>query len=415
MSINRRILVLVFPVLLLTATIAVAQEKSSAGSIVFATLHSFCVQTGCPDGADVQAGLVQTINGDFYGTTFSGGDTNCSPGGCGTIFKITPSGALTTVYSFPCFPRCSEFPTAGLLQAANGELYGTTAEGVHASGSIFTMTPGGTPTTLYSFGSQAGDGEGPESGLIQAANGDLYGTTFAGGFGAYGTVFKVTPGGTLTTLHGFCSQAGCGDGANPSSSLIQAANGNIYGTSLGGIYSASCLLGCGTVFKITPAGTLTTLYSFCSQAGCADGQGPSGLVQGANGDLYGTTSAGGITNGTCINGGCGTIFKITPTGLTTVYSFCSNSSVCEDGFAPQGGLVRAASGSLYGITGAGGADGHGTIFKITLGGTLTTLYSFCSQSGCPNGASGAALVQSTNGFFYGTSYSGGASANCPGG
>jgi len=412
---------LVLPLLAsgLAANIASAQPDDATG-VTFTTLHSFCLQSGCPDGTEVQAGLIQTTTGDLYGTTYLGGDTsgdtNCAPSGCGTIFKITPSGALTTVYSFHCLGPCSAFPTAGLIQAANGELYGTTAEGARSSGSIFRMNPGGAPAIVYSFGLQAGDGEGPDAAMIQTANGNLYGTTYDGGSGAYGTVFKITPGGTLTTLYSFCYQTSCAGGANPSVGLIQAANGDIYGTSLGGIYSASCLLGCGTVFKITPAGMLTTLYSFCSQAGCTDGQGPSSLVQAGNGDLYGTTAAGGIANVSCTYGGCGTIFKITSTGtLTTVYSFCSNGGACTDGFAPLGGLVQAASGNLYGTTAAGGAHDHGTIFKITPSGALSTLYSFCAQAECPDGFNPGALVQATNGIFYGTTNNGGASANCDGG
>jgi uncharacterized repeat protein (TIGR03803 family) len=176
------------------------------------------------------------------------------------------------------------------------------------------VLPAQTFTRLHSF--DARDGQNPATGLVQATNGDLYGTTYGGTYDSgeidYGTVFKITPSGTLTTLHTFCSESGCPDGSNPNGVLVQDTNGDLYGTtSYGGAH------GEGTVFKITPSGTLTTLYSFCSQSGCKDGANPvSGLVQATNGDLYGTTFGGGA-NTTCngsLDAGCGTVFKITPSG-----------------------------------------------------------------------------------------------------
>jgi uncharacterized repeat protein (TIGR03803 family) len=289
------------------------------------------------------------------------------------------------------------YPVAGLVQATNGDLYGTT-DGNSSSnyGTVFKITPGGTLTTLYSFCSQTNctDGIYPSAGLIQAANGDLYGTTYAGGANnGGGTVFKITPGGTLTTLYSFCSQTNCTDGVEPFAGLVQAANGDLYGTTYGG--GANGVYG--TVFKITPGGTLTTLYSFCSQSVCTDGTYPvAGLVQATNGDLYGTTRGGGANKG-------GTVFKITSGGtLTTLYSFCSQTN-CTDGFEPEAALVQAANGDLYGTTSSGGSNNRGTIFKITPTGTLTALHRF-------NGTDGAeptsGLVQAANGDFYGTTSSG---------
>ena len=160
-----------------------------------------------------------------------------------------------------------------------------------------------------------------------------------------------------------------------------------------------------SVFKITPSGTLTTLYRFCSQTHCADGYGPQGLVQDTDGDFYGTTNQGGA------NHDSGTVFKITLGGtLTTLYSFCSQSP-CTDGKYPEA-LVQATDGNLYGTTGGGGANSGGTVFKITPSGMLTTVYRFCSQSPCTDGFEpGAALVQDTNGDFYGTTVDGGTNNN----
>src|ERR1022692_5071057 len=297
---------------------------------------------------------------------------------CATTAIALPAqiATLTTIHRFCSQSGCpdGDAPYAGLVQATNGNLYGTTeVGGAHSQGTVFKVTPGGTLTTLYSFCSQTNctDGAEPFAGLVQAANGDFYGTTYSGGANVYyGTVFKITPGGTLTTLHSFNGE----DAGGPVAGLVQAANGDLYGTTVNGGTN-----GGGTIFKITPSGTLTTLYRFCHQTHCPDGAGPyAGLVQAANGDLYGTTRYGGVAP----RNNSGTVFKITLGGtLTTLYSFCSQTN-CTDGEAPVAGLVQAADGDLYGTTNTGGAIGLGTVFKITPRGTLTTLYSFCSQSGC---------------------------------
>jgi uncharacterized repeat protein (TIGR03803 family) len=386
-------------VLALCATTAIALPAQT-----LTTLYTFCSQSGCTDGYGPGARLVQATNGDLYGTTVYGWATEVNNGG--TVFKITPDGTLTTLHRFCSQPNCADGnnPSAGLFQAANGDFYGTTYYGGISGnyGTVFKITPSGTLTTLYSFCSQTNctDGQYPNGGLVQATDGDFYGTT-RGGDNKRGTVFKITPTGTLTTLYRFCPQTSCTDGAEPSARLVQATNGDFYGTTyFGGA------LNHGTVFKITPSGTLTTLYRFCSQTHCADGYHPqAGLVQDTNGDFYGTTNNGGT------NGDRGTIFKITPGGtLTTLYSFCSiKQSGCADGYYPQAELVQATDGDLYGTTFFGGAQDHGTVFKITPGGTLTTLYRFCSQSPCTDGAyPESGLVQDTNGDFYGTTVGGGA-------
>ena len=237
-----------------------------------------------------------------------------------------------------------------------------------------------TPTTLYSFCSQPNctDGFSPGAPLVQAADGNFYGTTDYGpvsgncsinGFAGCGTVFKITAAGTLTTLYSFCSQPNCTDGFSSGAPLVQAADGNFYGATFGG-YGSACgePKFCGTIFKITSDGNLTTIYSFCSQMNCADGVAPNGLVQAGNGDFYGTTSQGG-------ENGAGTVFKITGNGsLTTLYTFCSQPN-CTDGGTPFGSLVRATDGNFYGTTWTSGltGTGPGAFFKITPAGALTTL------------------------------------------
>jgi uncharacterized repeat protein (TIGR03803 family) len=392
--------------LALCATTAIALPAQT-----FTTLHTF----GGTDGAFPAAGLVQATNGGLYGTTNSWGP-NYYPGG--TVFKIMPSGTLTTLYNFcgqsSMSQNCTDgqAPDAGLVQATNGYLYGTTyGGGANGYGTVFKMTAGGTLTTLYSFCSQSGctDGRAPSATLVQATNGDLYGTTLGGGTVEYafgpGTMFKMTPTGTLTAFDDFSISDACVEGAGPSG-LVQGTDGDLYGTTGGG--SGTCQYG--SVFKATLGGKLTTIYNFCSQGvpNCTDGSGPDAtLVQATDGNFYGTTAAGGSNY-------AGTVFKITPSGqLTTLHSFFSPGDFQSTN--PLGGLVQGTDGNLYGTTQFGGANngplnsyGGGTVFKITPSGTLTTLYNFCSQANCADGGyPSAGLVQATDGNFYGTATYGG--------
>jgi uncharacterized repeat protein (TIGR03803 family) len=383
-------------VFLFCAAMAIASPAQT-----FTTLASFAGT----NGASPQSSLIQATDGNFYGTTILGGYNNCYGHGCGTIFKITPSGTLTALYSFCSQSGCTDGSSPlGLLQAIDGNFYGATNEGgANGVGTVFKITPGGSLTTLYSFCTQwlCTDGGYPRPGLVQATDGNFYGATIEGGAYAGGTIFKITSSGTLTTVYSFCSKPNCTDGGSPQAGLVQAGDGNFYGTTqLGGSADE------GTVFRITTSGTLTTLYSFCSLPNCSDGGTPyDGLVQAIDGNFYGTTYFGGAY-------GYGTVFKITPAGtLTTLYSYCSQPN-CSDGEYPQAGMVQATDGDFYGTVPMGGTHGVGTLFKITPGGSLTTLHSFCSQSDCADGGGPeAALLQATDGSFYGTTSWGGGGNN----
>ena len=322
------------------------------------------------------------VGWDLYGTTLFGG-TNA-----GSVFKMTPAGLLTNLHSF-AGPEGAVPYFGGLVQTANGTFYGTTQSGGTATicfggcGMVFAISLGGKVTALYSFTGLL-DGYGPKAGLVLATNGSFYGSTEQGGANGAGTLFKITSAGKLTTLYSFAGP----DGANPTGTLIQAYDGNLYGTTHSGGSSNA-----GTIFKISLAGTLTTLASLDGTSNFAPF---AGLIQATDGNFYGTTAFAGI-NGT------GSIFKITPAGLlTTLYGFNG-----PDGASPYSALVQATDGNFYGTTESGGssADGFGTIFKITPGGALTTLHSF-------DGTDGSypfdALLQATDGTFYGTTSTNGA-------
>jgi uncharacterized repeat protein (TIGR03803 family) len=371
------------------------------------TLHTLVGFNGI-NGSSPQASLVQGVDGNFYGVTVYGGANNQ-----GTLFKMTPQGEFTTLYSFCSLGSyCPDgsFPLGGLVQGTDGNFYGTATNGGGAFntwGTIFKISSEGLLTTLHSF--QFVDGAVPRGTLVQGSDGNFYGTTWQGGVNSAcfdgnergcGTVFKITPDGNFTTLYSFCAQSLCSDGANPVAGLVQGSDGNFYGTTYDGGPSTTCAGGCGTVFKITPAGGLTTLHNFCIQAGCPDGMYiNAGLVQGSDGNFYGTAFEGGTVE-------VGTVFKISPNGqFATLYSFCPQVGCAEGGY-PLSALVQGYDGRLYGTTSAGGAKAAGAIFAIRSNGQLTTLYTFCSHGVYPYCLDGnapvAALVQGSDGKFYGT-------------
>jgi uncharacterized repeat protein (TIGR03803 family) len=369
----------------------------------FASLFSFDEM----DGDNPYSALVQGPDGSFYGTTSSQFGS-----GYGTVFEIKADGALTTLYSFCSLPNCADgsYPFAGLTLATDGNFYGlTTSGGTNNQGTLFRVTARGVLTTLYSFCSQAhcADGFDPGNGLLQGADGNFYGVTVYGGTNGYGTIFEMTPEGVLRTLYNFCSQSNCSDGSNPIGGLVQGKNGALYGTTaFGGAYGNYQY---GTVYKLTSKGKLSTIYSFCSLANCADGRYPvSGLVLASNGNFYGTTSWGGLLLALCNNGatGCGTVFEISADEnekLTTLYDFCSKAS-CADGQLASSALIQGRSGKLFGTTQLGGIHSYGTVFQLSLAGELTTLHDFDSTDGSEPLA---ALLQAADGSLYGTTLEGG--------
>ncbi len=369
---------------LLTGVLSFAQT--------FTTLLSFDETNGSsPSGP-----LVLGSDGNYYGTTVSGGTDDF-----GTFFKVTAGGTPMTLYSFLCSPAsCADgYSPQSLVLSSDGDFYGVTFNGgVNGHGTVFKVTPVGVLTTLYSFCVQQNcpDGVGPNGPLVQGRDGNFYGTTYsggtAGGIGGAGTVFKITPGGTLTTLHSFCFQAHCADGQLPVAGLAQGRDGDFYGTTP---YGGANFYG--TAFKITPAGTLTVLHDF-NQTDGAYPQSP--LAQGTDGSLYGTTYQGGSS-------GDGTVFRMNTAGTLTTLANFDNTN----GENPLASALVELGGNFYGTTARGGTaqTQGGTIFKITTKGVLTALYNFCSEASCDDGSDPNSIMLMPTGVFYGTTLLGGTS------
>jgi len=386
---------------------------AGANTATINILHSFGISSsmyGSYDGSNPVQPPIEGTDGNFYGTTYGGGTNND-----GTVYEMTPEGTLTTLYSFQGYDG---YGPRGLLFETNGVFYGTTqGGGANATvsdptccGSVFTITPQGVLTTVYSFSGP--DGSTSDSGLVPSGDGNFYGTTYGGGatitpyngtntdsYGDIvqnppGTVYKITPEGTLTTLHSFSGP----DGANPGKEAVVGTNGNLYGTTLfGGAFDH------GTVYTISSAGTFTLLYSFTDGD---DGAHPKAqLTQGPDGDFYGTTLDGGGQAGAkqCSQYGCGTVFKISPQGtLTTLHDFSGDQEP-----AHPGSLTPGPDGNFYGTSYTGGTNAQGTAFMITPQGVVTTLYQFDIFHGS---LPIAGLTLASDGSFYGTTTEGGAYA-----
>ena len=387
----------------------------SAVNIVVSTGETETVLYGFTapgDGLIPLGGIVQGSNGNFYGTTSS------QPLGSGAVFELTPAGVETILYVF--LGPVGAGPGAALIQGADGNFYGTTESGgLNDYGTVFAVTPSGTASAVYSFmGVPQGDAGTPSTPLIQGSDGNFYGTTQAGGPANLGTVFKVTPAGVETILHAF---AGGSDGSFPLGGLVQGSDGSFYGTTRdGGTNCNGLTVGCGTLFKVTPQGVYTQLYQFTgSNTASMDGLEPVGsLIQASDGNFYGTTSGGGSCTATGASYGCGTVFKMTPQGVESVlYSFAGGS----DGMDPVT-IMEANDGNFYGVTAFGGltagdaawcitvaskngVTGCGTLFQLTPSGVETVLHAFIGGSDGSGPVAG--LIQATDGHFYGVTETGG--------
>jgi len=405
-----------------TSAVVTLTVASTLSTVVFSTVHTFgSVQDAfgdALDGANPYAGLMQASNGNLYGTTTQGGSNS---GGFGIIFQLTADGNLTTLYSFGAIQDTNgnaldgASPYSPLTQGTDGNLYGTTVLGGsnYSQGTVFRITTNGALTTLHEFGANSGtggeplDGEDPYGGLVLDPNGDLYGTTFVGGSNGAGTLYRITGNQTVTSIYSFGTRQD-NEASNPYDSLVVGTDGGLYGTTSDGGSN-----GYGTVFRMTTNGAVTSLYSFGATLGtnatAKDGSNPyASVVQGTDGAFYGTTVSGG-TNVSLFGSGYGTIFRITTNGtLTTLYSFGGvqdTNGYALDGANPQGGVVQGSDGGFYGATAYGGEGDFGTLYRITSNGVFTTLYRFSGGNDGANPYSG--LIQAKSGVFYGTTSYGG--------
>ena len=382
---------------LIIAMVAVAGRALDAGAQTETNLHSF---VGPPsDGANARTRLVQGNDGNFYGTTFNGGTGNS-----GTVFRISPSGSYTSLYSFVGSPTDGAHPGGWLAQGSDSNFYGITFAGGSTNlGTVFRVSPSGSETNLYSFKGFPIDGQQPTAGLVLGNDGNFYGTTSSGGTFSNGTVFRISASGSYTNLYSF--KGAPTDGLQPEGGLVLGSDGNFYGATFFGGTSTNCgAVGCGTVFRISPSGSETNLFSFgnyTNDGAVAD----SPLVQGSDGNLYGTTFDGGASTN-CGATGCGIVFRINPSGSgeTNLHSF---GGFPTDGSQVFSGVMQGSDGNFYGTALAGGTFSNGMVFRISPSGSYTNLYSF---KGFPNdgGQPLGGLVQGSDGNFYVATEFGGA-------
>ena len=355
-------------------------------------LYSFSplVNSDNGDGADPESDLTLGPDGNFYGTTVGGG-TN----GAGAVFKISTNGIFTALAS--CAGNTGYNPYAGVTAGPGGSLYGVvTSGGTTGYGSAYKISANGLFTLLHNF-SYFTDGAQPQANLIQGQDGNFYGTAPGGGTNllqtgpssfqaeALGTVFKLATNGTFTPLADFNGT----NGANPYGGLAIGLDGNLYGTTAYGGISNN-----GVVFELLTNGTITALSNFTG----ANGANPyEGLVLGPDNNFYGTTEAGGSNND-------GTVFQVTPDGALTTLVYFNGTN----GANPNDGLTVGLDGNLYGTAYTGGA-GFGTVFKVSTGGAFTTLYTFTQTNfGYPHGQYPVGgLAQGPDGYLYGTTALGG--------
>jgi uncharacterized repeat protein (TIGR03803 family) len=405
---------------LVTLSLASAAHAQVAQTVIY----DFCQQSGCPDGSSPLYGMSLLANGSFIATADDSGPYASVDNG-GAMIELTPTD-LSSIYTYSYvaefaaqIPSTSGYnPSATPIQGLNGNLYllnavgGVTPSAQTGGGTIFEVAPPYNLSLLqeviYTFCSSTNcaDGSGPNS-LIQASDGTFYGTTATGGAYNKGTVFHLDSSNTLTVLHSFCANANCPDGISPVT-LLQGADGNFYGTTYGG-GSADY----GTMFQLTPSGTFAVLHSFCSGGtGCPDGAYPEGaLVQSDNGNIYGVTLQGGSSANVTMSG---TVFYIDTTGaFHTLIDFgcLKDGPPCISGTAPFGSFVQGSDGNLYGTTYAGGTAGAGTVYQLPLNGnSATTIFSYCAGTSapCANGSDPwGEFITGPDGNLYGTLAAGG--------
>jgi len=337
------------------------------------------------NGSNPIATLAAGTDGNFYGTTESGGTS-----GAGTVFKVTTDGTLTTLANFNTTNGAT--PRGRLVQDANGDFYGTTYDGGTSSkGTVFKVTTGGSLTSLASFDSTTGSN--PLAGLTPDGSGGFFGTTEKGGTSGNGTIFRVTTGGTITTLVNFDNVSG----KAPLAALVAGPDGNFYGTTRDGGNGSGT--GYGTFFRMTPQGSLTSLVSFSIPNGASPF---ARLTVGADGNLYGTTSAGGQVSGGA-NSLNGTIFRMTTAGVQTVMAIFQDQA----GRYPHAGLAVASDGNLYGTATEGGGSEYGTVFRMTPDGVISNLHSFNGTDGIRPSAKLSLGTPPSGANLYGTTYQGG--------
>ncbi len=354
------------------ANAAAPATSSTSLTDTFESLYSF----PAPEGIEPNGPLVLGADGNYYGTTGYAGLN----GGYGTVFRLTPAGALTTIHAFDSTDGA--YPSARLTVGSDGAFYGVTqGGGANNLGTVFRIAVDGTFSLLHSF--EGTDGQLPFTPLLQASDGNFYGTC-SDSTGSFTVIYRVTPGGALSLVHTLSAA----EGYDVSGPLVQGTDGNLYGTTLLGGAS-----GVGSIFRLAADGTFTPLYSFSG----LDGDYPAGGLALANdGNFYGITDDGG-------DFGAGTVYRFTPAGaLTTLHSF-SYSSAGPDGYYPEGELIQAQDGDLYGTTALGGTSDSGTVFRITLAGTLTTIHSF-DVAGGSEPQSG--LLQAADGTLLGVALGG---------
>lgn len=358
------------------------------------------------EGSVPYGSLLQGVDGRFYGNTAMGGNNNV-----GTVYAVNGAGVLTVLHHFSGSDGAS--PVGSLAAAANGTLYGVTEfGGSNNTGTVFSITPDGQFTLLYSFSawtnSANADGIAPRGGLTLGSDGNFYGTTTRGGSNDAGTLFRITPTGLLTSLYSFNAfNSSLPDGAMPTTPLVIGGDGRFYGTtSVGGIHYSGTLAP-GTLFTMGLDGTFSAVHSFTSST---DGASPSGLAPANDGSLYGATSIGGIN-------GSGTLFKTTAQGdITTLYSFSPVAATAtglqlnSEGAFPVSGIVVGNDGTLYGGTAFGGT-GSGTLFTLAPDGTLTVLHQFSALGGGGTNSDGSAVlnapIRASDGNLYGVTAWGG--------